>query len=286
VRPSRRTRSSRLFLGVVAGVLLGRAATRADTVASAAPVKLPPATPVAKAGAGHGPPTTSSSVRTAPSPTGPSSDTVPQSWSDPRVIEQLTDDCRFDPDKLPEDLRAKWQGEMDSDGPEVAAMSCEASLEQSCVDDPCYEGPQGAIACTARCAVDCRGCGKACALDCHACKHTCKDRACRVSCATACAACHEECVRKRDRCATGGCQASYKGCWDAMASGWRKNGCADLCKIFSKCADRCFARVSDGKPCDAKCLPKDAHGCDLIAHCPRQSADVIDPVERSRTLGR
>jgi hypothetical protein len=246
---------------------------------SPGPKAAPPSMPAPKSAAAAPTPRTSGDDQ-------PSDSWVaPKTWSDPRVVDRLADDCRFDPDTLPNAEQEKW-GVSGGDDPESPAMTCTTPLEQSCVDDPCYEGPQGAIACTQACTQDCRGCGKACALDCHTCKHTCKDRACRVACAQACAACHETCVRNRDRCSTGGCEPAYKGCWVAIAADWTKKGCAAVCKPFAACVDKCVKRAQQEPHCDDKCMPKDTRGCNLGYYCERSGADTLDPIVMARRPSR
>jgi hypothetical protein len=203
----------------------------------------------------------------------------PQTWSDPRVVAQLVEDCRFDPDALTGDEKEKWQGLPDGDGPQIPGMTCDYSLGQACDGDACYDGPDGAIKCNEGCTTGCRSCGKTCALQCHKCKSTCTDHACRVACAQGCAICHETCTRERDRCSTGACKQNYKACWAALAAIWRNNGCEKRCAKFAGCVEGCMKRGSEQEACDKRCMPKDANGCDLYRFCQRGDYMVSPPTD-------
>ena len=230
------------------------------------------------------PPPAPAAAPKAPAAKAPAQDAeeakLPRTWSDPRVVEQLVQDCRFDPDALKdEEERQKWQGIANDSETEVPGMTCIAALEQSCDDDPCYSGPDGAIACSAKCTAGCRTCGKTCAVDCHKCKSKCVDHACRVACAQGCAACHETCTRTRDRCSTGACKQNYRACWDTLAADWRKKGCAKVCDKLAGCVEGCMKRGKEQAPCEKRCMPKETNGCEL-GYCSRGDYQATSPVDR------
>jgi hypothetical protein len=204
----------------------------------------------------------------------------PQTWSDPRVVAQLVEDCRFDPDALPEDQKEKWQGLPDTDGPQIPGMTCDYTLSQSCDGDVCYEGPNGATACNQKCTDGCRACGKTCAVQCHQCKSKCVDHACRVACAQGCATCHETCTRTRDRCSTGACKKNYDACWATLAATWRNNNCDKPCAKLATCVERCLKGGTEQEPCEKRCLPKDTGACELERFCSRGEYQTRPPTDR------
>lgn len=202
---------------------------------------------------------------------------APKSWDDPRVLAELTKNCAFDPESLPASERKQWLGEHD-EGDGDSPLSCTASMEQSCVYDPCHD--EQSRQCNPRCESKCRSCGKTCADKCEKCKTPCQDDACRMACAKKCASCHETCVRKRDRCATGTCTEEYKKCRVKLRDEWTANGCTEICETHSACKTACEEKnekAKKKKDCDKACpTPKGADKCDLLL-CKNEESMGIDP---------
>jgi hypothetical protein len=201
----------------------------------------------------------------------------PKSWSDPRVLAELVKSCAFEPDSLPEADRQKWLGVQD-EGNADSPLSCSASMEQSCVYDPCHD--EQSSKCNPRCESKCRSCGKSCAARCETCKTPCQDDACRMACASKCASCRESCVRRRDRCATGTCTEEYKKCRVKLRDEWEANGCAEICKTIEDCKSACEEKNQKAKrqkDCDKACpAPKGGGKCDMNL-CSGEGGMGIDP---------
>lgn len=212
----------------------------------------------------------------------PREESLPTSWSDPRVLAELQKGCHFDPDSLPEAQRSKWLGER---GPgESSPLSCEAEFDQSCVYDPCFDSAERS--CKPRCTSACKQCGQDCATSCESCRERCNDEACTAACARSCATCREGCVRQRDRCATGTCTEAYKACRTKLRSDWRKNECGQVCRSYVSCERRCLARRKGdnedafslcAKPCRKSIKSR---GCDLSLCQGSQFSMGIDPEAR------
>lgn len=200
--------------------------------------------------AAHAGPATTPAAKAAPQE-------PPRSWSDPRVLDELTRSCAFDPDQLPEGKAQAWLGDR---GPgDSSPLSCTAELDQSCEFDPCFDEQE---ACKPGCTKACGACGSTCVKGCESCKSACKDLACRKSCATKCASCREACVRQRDRCATGTCTEVYKQCRLKLRATWEKNGCARACKPYVACQTRCSESKKD-QDCMKLCKKHEVKACDM-----------------------
>lgn len=201
----------------------------------------------------------------------------PKAWSDPRVLAELAKNCAFDPESLPASERKQWLGEHE-EGDADSPLSCTASMEQSCIYDPCYD--EQSSQCNPRCESTCKSCGKACASQCETCKTPCQDDACLMACANKCASCHESCVRKRDRCATGTCTEEYKKCRVKLRDAWTANGCTEICDKHTACKTACEAKNESAKKqkdCDKACAaPKSAAKCNLLL-CKNDQSMGIDP---------
>lgn len=197
----------------------------------------------------------------------------PSSWTDPRVLRELTKSCAFDPDDLPPAQRGRWIGELDAD--DESPLSCNVAMEQSCVYDPCFEEEEEA--CKPACTKTCQGCGKGCAARCEECKGGCKDDACRKACARGCGKCREACVRTRDRCATATCTAQYKVCRQKLRTSWRKNRCPQKCKTFQACEARCSKKKGPAETACSEACKQAVTGCNTQL-CPDEDGMGIDPL--------
>lgn len=186
----------------------------------------------------------------------------PKSWTDPRVVAALAEDCKFVPKRpMKEGGLAEMGGDRAAD-----IFQCTLGYEQSCTIDPCIIPSS---ACESKCTATCGDCGGACATSCTACKGTCNDDTCKKTCATKCGECKQTCTRTMDRCATGDCAKIHAACNGRLRAMWSHGGCVPRCAGHSKCTaacandgsdaamlctERCDDRVSPGfRACNAKC---------------------------------
>lgn len=180
-----------------------------------------------------------SAVSATPSP--PIEGPPPRSWTDPRVIARLADDCRADVTTVEAKDGIPTQPNQ--------VMTCDGWMfEQACVSDPCLQEDERS--CRTECSKTCGTCSSECATTCEACKTRCAtgDRACREACGASCGKCHGECLAARDRCSSGHCAQVYAECRKVLAAKWKKNRCDDVCTVFVRCADRCSNPPPSKKP--------------------------------------
>lgn len=178
----------------------------------------------------------------------------PKSWTDPRVVAVLADDCSF----VPVRPRSGDQGpgEIPAD-----IFTCSLGYSQSCTMDPCIIPSS---ACETKCTGTCDDCGGACVKSCAACKGACTDETCKRACATTCGECKQTCTRTMDRCVTGECAKVHEACNGRLRAMWSRSGCTARCAAHAKCnekcgdaeacRERCDENVAPGfKACNAKC---------------------------------
>lgn len=170
------------------------------------------------------------------------------SWSDPRLVALLAQDCDAsypvppDPGEDSTDQQARDLFEAWTD-----PISCSADfVSQSCTFDPCFEGEHDP--CKSRCAGGCDDCQVRCRASCTTCRTSCADDACRLRCATQCAGCLDGCVADRDRCGSG-CSREYAACTQRTAAAFART-CRAPCQTCARacpdeemaCVTRCLAR--------------------------------------------
>lgn len=164
-----------------------------------------------------------------------------RTWTDPRVVARLAEDCRADVTSV------AAEGGMPARPNQV--LTCDGWMfEQACVSDPCLHEDERT--CRTECSKTCGECQGSCTTSCDACKSRCAkgDRACHEACGQGCGQCHADCLAARDRCSSGHCAKVYADCRQALAAKWRKNRCDDVCKVFVRCADRCNNPPPSKKP--------------------------------------
>ncbi|MBX3228676.1 MAG: hypothetical protein KIT84_08490 [Labilithrix sp.] len=147
------------------------------------------------------------------------------SWTDERVIERLTADCRWRPlnlDKQKENSRQP--------------LSCVLDLRPG-LSHPCYEEYEDE--CKPGCTKTCHGCTSVCVTQCETCKSTCTDDACHRVCAETCASCRQQCVQEVNACQATACSERFRECAAALMNDMKKAGCKKACEQAYYCSRRC-----------------------------------------------
>jgi hypothetical protein len=200
----------------------------------------------------------------------------PKSWTDPRVVAALAEDCHFAPQAPIVDGRPAFGDTGFGRAPDL--FQCEVGYEQACVVDVCLEDRDS---CQTGCAGRCTDCGGQCATSCESCKSRCTDASCRQACAATCAQCRQDCTRTFDRCATGECAKVHKECSARIVSLYRKSGCAARCASRRACVERC-GKAKDEAACNVACDERAAPG---YAACSEACFDA-DPEGKLGTVPR
>ncbi len=178
----------------------------------------------------------------------------PRSWTDPRVLAVLAEDCSFVPVR-PVDPKAAHAV---SGGRSSDIFTCRLGYDQSCTVDPCLTVSG---ACEGKCETTCGDCGGGCVTSCNACKTACTDDACKKACAATCGECKQACNRTMDRCVSGACAKAHEACGVRLDAMWKRSGCKARCAVFGKCRKKCGDDYDDaGMACRESCEDKVSPG--------------------------
>lgn len=187
----------------------------------------------------------------------------PKSWTDPRVVAALSDDCGFSlflPSASSDPQAAKE--------PEI--LMCSIVYRRTPDVGPCAGAARG---CETRCDAACNGCGGGCVEACTACKAGCKDHACKTACATRCAGCKQSCMSTMDGCMHDGCKKMHDACTAQLTAQRQSSGCKARCAAIDACESVC---ASAKDPYEGIPHLQGSRAAECKGRCRRQVSPAFD----------